>query len=213
MSHETPPSPAESCTRWPSGYKSSPALACKSCRVKHQPLWPIGNNDPVVTLISRRHGRKPTRERGRPARTTLAKPRPSPRPGSTGKDARALLGPGPCGSRRQGGRVRHRRETERQPKGEDAGGTPALPGGPLSSRLPFKGESAQTNWLDGRLKSRFDNHFVALPSPSCHFVDHSFIRLFQIIFRTFRSNNSPLSTIHFSPGCAAVPYNGAADTE
>ena len=36
---------------------------------------------------------------------------------------------GPCGSRRQGGRVRHRRETERQLKAEDAGGTPALPGG------------------------------------------------------------------------------------
>ena len=83
----------------------------------------------IVTLVSRRQGRMPTRERGRPARTTLAKPRPSPRPGSTGKDARALLRPGPCGSHRHGERVRHRRETERQPKGEDAGGTPALPGG------------------------------------------------------------------------------------
>ena len=103
----------------------------------------------------------PTRERGRPARTTLAKPRPFPRPGLTGKDARALLRPGPCGSHRHGGRVRHRRETEQQPKGEDAGGTPALPGGPLSSRLPFKGESAQPNWPDGRLRSRFDHHFVA----------------------------------------------------
>ena len=47
-----------------------------------------------------------------------------------------------------------------------AGGTPALPGGPLSSRLPLKGESAQTNWLDGRLKSRFDNPLVALRGPS-----------------------------------------------
>ena len=91
----------------------------------------------------------------------LKKPRPSPRPGSNGKDARALLRPGPCGSLRHGGRVRHRGETERQPKGEDAGGTPALPGGPLSSRLPFEGESAQTNWLDGRLESRFDNPLVA----------------------------------------------------
>ena len=214
MSHETAPSPAESCTRWPSGYKSSPALACKSCRVKHQPLWPIVNNDPVVTLISRRHGRKPTRERGRPARTTsgqslahlLHPDRPAKAPGLCFGRAHAV----PAGRVDE---LRHRRETERQPKGEDAGGTPALPGGPLSSRLRFKGESAQTNWLDGRLKSRFDNHFVALPSPSCHFVDHSFIRLFQIIFRTFRSNNYPLSTIHFSPGCAAVPYNGAADTE
>ncbi len=109
----------------------------------------------------------PTRERGRPARTTLAQPGPSPRPGSTGKDARALLGPGPCRSRRQGGRVRYRRETERQPKGEDAGG-------PLSSRLPFKGESAQTNWLVGRLESRFDNALVALRRSSWPFVDNSF---------------------------------------
>ena len=133
----------------------------------------------ILTLISRRYGMKPTRERGRPARTTLAKPRPSPRPGSTGKDPRALLRPGPCGSRRQGGRVRHRRETERQPKGEDAGGTPALPGGPPSSRLPFKGESAQPIWLDGRLKSRFDIHLVALRESSCLFVDNSFFWLFQ----------------------------------
>ncbi len=66
MSHETPPSPAESCTRWPSGYKSSPALACKSCRVKHQPLWPIGNNDPVVTLISRVMGGSPPGSAGVP---------------------------------------------------------------------------------------------------------------------------------------------------
>ena len=43
-----------------------------------------------------------------------------------------LLRPGPCGSRRQGGRLQHRRETERQPKGQHAGGTPALPG--VSSR-------------------------------------------------------------------------------
>ena len=42
-----------------------------------------------------------------------------------------LLRPGPCGSLRQGDRLPHRGETERQPKGEDAGGTPALPGGVL----------------------------------------------------------------------------------
>ncbi len=47
-----------------------------------------------------------------------------------------------------------------------AGGTPALPGGPLSSRLPFTGESAQTNGLDGRLKSQFDNPLVSLRRPS-----------------------------------------------
>ena len=146
-------------------------------------------------LLRRRHGRKPTRERGRPARTTLAKPRPSPRPGSTGKDARALLGPGPCRSRRQGGGVRHRRETERQPKGEGAGGTPALPGGPLSSRLPFKGESAQPNWMDGRLKSRFDNPFVALRGSL--FFPFSFVSNMMInaSMQTLSTLHSPLSTI------------------
>ena len=46
--------------------------------------------------------------------------------------APCLCLPGPCGSRRQGGRLQHRRETERQPKGQHAGGTPALPG--VSSR-------------------------------------------------------------------------------
>ena len=39
-------------------------------------------------LLQRRHGRKPPRERGRPARTTLAPLHPSPRPGSTGYGAR-----------------------------------------------------------------------------------------------------------------------------
>ncbi len=66
---------------------------------------------------------------GVPPAQYLAQPRPSPRPGSTGKGAMPLLRPGPCGSRRQGGRLPHRKETERQPKGQHAGGTPALPGG------------------------------------------------------------------------------------
>ena len=77
-----------------------------------------------------RSKRMPTRERGRPARTTLARPRPSPPPGSTGNGARTLLRPSPCRCRRQGGRVPHRRETERHATGVHAGGTPALPGGP-----------------------------------------------------------------------------------
>ena len=41
----------------------------------------------------------------------------------------ALFGPGPGGFCWQCGRVPQRRETERQPKGQHAGGTPALPGG------------------------------------------------------------------------------------
>ena len=40
----------------------------------------------------------------------------------------ALLRPGRCGFRTQGGCLKHRIEAQRQPKGQDAGGTPALPG-------------------------------------------------------------------------------------
>ena len=48
--------------------------------------------------------------------------------GSTGNGAMALLRPGRCCSRRQGGCLQHRTEAQRRPKGQDAGGTPALPG-------------------------------------------------------------------------------------
>ena len=78
---------------------------------------------------SREVSRMPTRERGRPTRTTLARPHPSFPPGSTGNGARTLLWTSPCRSLRQGGRLRHRRETERHATAEHAGGTPALPGG------------------------------------------------------------------------------------
>ncbi len=40
----------------------------------------------------------------------------------------ALLRPDRWGSRRQGGCLRHRTEAQRRPKGQHAGGTPALPG-------------------------------------------------------------------------------------
>ena len=40
----------------------------------------------------------------------------------------ALLRPGRCCSRPQGGCLQHRTEAQRRPKGQDAGGTPALPG-------------------------------------------------------------------------------------
>ena len=69
---------------------------------------------------------------GVPPAQSLPQLQPSPPPESTGSGALPLLRPGPCGSRRQGGRLQHRRETERQPKGQHAGGTPALPG--VSSR-------------------------------------------------------------------------------
>ena len=74
-------------------------------------------------------GGSPPGSAGVPPAQILPQLQPSPPPESTGSGALPLLRPGPCGSRRQGGRLQHRRETERQPKGQHAGGTPALPGG------------------------------------------------------------------------------------
>ena len=126
--------------------------------VEDKPRKNTSSDGPRVLL--RRHGMKPTRERGRDARTSL--------PAASGisssrvdRQRRRDSAPAePIRSSRQGGRVPHCRETERHRKGVHAGGTPALPGGPLSSRLPFNGESAQPNRLDGRHNSRFDNPFV-----------------------------------------------------
>ena len=81
--------------------------------------------DPVM-------GGSPPGIAGVPPAQILPQLQPSPPPESTGSGALPLLRPGPCGSRRQGGWLQHRRETERQPKGQHAGGTPALPG--VSSR-------------------------------------------------------------------------------
>ena len=78
--------------------------------------------DPVM-------GGSPPGSAGVPPAQILPQLQLSPPPESTGSGALPLLRPGPCGSRRQGGRLQHRRETERQPKGQHAGGTPALPGG------------------------------------------------------------------------------------
>ena len=55
-------------------------------------------------------------------------PIPSPPPGSTGNGARTLLWPGPCGSRREGGRVPHRRGTERHATGLGWGRDARAPG-------------------------------------------------------------------------------------
>ena len=65
---------------------------------------------------------------GVPPAQSLAQPRPSPPPGSTCNGAMGLLRPGRWGSRRQGGCLKHRAEAQQRPKGQDAGGTPALPG-------------------------------------------------------------------------------------
>ena len=83
------------------------------------------------TCLAATTSRDEGRERGRPARTTLAQRHPSPRPGSTGNGATIPLQPSPWGSHRQGGRAPHHGETERPPNAEDAGETPALPEGRL----------------------------------------------------------------------------------
>ena len=94
-------------------------------------------------------------------------------------------------------------------------GRPRSRGGPLSSRLPFKGESAQPNWLDGRLKSQFDNPLVALRGPSCPFVDNSFSfvsgKPSQGLAATTRFSRTPtpsISTVTTSPGCIPLVVPG-----
>ena len=74
------------------------------------------------------HKRDPPGSAGVPPAPSLAQPRPSPPLGSNGNGAMALLRPGRCGSRRKGGCLQHCTEAQRQPKGQHAGGTPALPG-------------------------------------------------------------------------------------
>ena len=119
---------------------SCPFVVLRVSSVKHpivnrgEPRMNTNRHEFQWTSLAATPSREEGRERGRPARTTLAQPHPSPPPGSTGNGARIPLQPSPWGSRRQGGRVPHHGETERPPNAEDAGGTPALPGGaPLPS--------------------------------------------------------------------------------
>ena len=117
-------------------------------------------------------------------------------------------------------------------------GRPRSRGGPLSSRLPFKGESAQPNWLDGRLKSQFDNPLVALRGPSWITLfllfqvsrlipsrafggGHSFSFVFFLLFqvsrlrawrrpptRFLRTPTPSISTVTTSPGCIPLVVPG-----
>ena len=105
-------------------------------QIRHEDRWTSFNDNwrqNASALLSRWcdpvMGGSPPGSAGVPPAQSLPQPRRSPPPESTGSGALPLLRPGPCGSRRQGGRLQHRRETERQPKGQHAGGTPALPGG------------------------------------------------------------------------------------
>ena len=108
-------------------------------QIRHEDRWTSFNDNwrqNASALLSRWRdpvmGGSPPGSAGVPPAQILPQLHPSPPPESTGSGALPLLRPGPCGSRRQGGRLQHRRETERQPKGQHAGGTPALPG--VSSR-------------------------------------------------------------------------------
>ena len=122
---------------WPCRCGSAVPLRVSS--VKHpivnkgEPRMDTNRHEYRWTCLAAMTSRDEGRERGRPARTTLAQAYPPPPSGSTGNGAWALLRPSPGRSRRQGGRAQHHGETERPPKAEDAGETPALPEGRLSS--------------------------------------------------------------------------------
>ena len=77
---------------------------------------------------SRPHDDGPPGSAGVPPAPSLAQPRPSPPLGSTGNGAMALLRPGRWGYCRRSGCLQSRAEAQRPPKGQHAGGTPALPG-------------------------------------------------------------------------------------
>ena len=66
-------------------------------------------------------GGSPPGSAGVPPAPSLAQPRPSPPPESTGSGTLALLRPGRCCSRRQDGCLQHRTEAQRPPKGTECG--------------------------------------------------------------------------------------------
>ena len=80
-----------------------------------------------VLWVSRGHGMKPPGSAGVPPAQIFPQPRPSPPPGSTGNGARALLRPGRCGCRRQGGRLAS--QGDRAVKGRGCGRDARAPGG------------------------------------------------------------------------------------
>ncbi len=118
-------------------FRLPPPCWADHTRVKHsivnqgEPRMHTNGHEYPWTRLAATPSRDEGRERGRPARTTLAQPHPSLPPGSTGNGATIPLQPSPWGSRRQGGQAPHHGETERPPNPEDAGETPALPVGRL----------------------------------------------------------------------------------
>ncbi len=92
-------------------FRQAPPPPCREdhTRVKHpivnkgEPRMHTNRHEYRWTCLAAMTSRDEGRERGRPARTTLAQPHPSPPPGSTGNGARRLLRPTPGRCRRQGG--------------------------------------------------------------------------------------------------------------
>ncbi len=73
--------------------------------------------------------------------------------GSTGNGAMALLRPGRCGYCRRSGCLQSRAEAQRPPKGQHAGGTPALPGAitpPLEGEPQKPSRQAKADAVGGR---------------------------------------------------------------
>ncbi len=132
---------------------------------KDEPRMNTNRHEDRWTCLAAMTSRDEGRERGRPARTTLAQPHPSLPPGSTGNSPTIPLQPSPWGSRRQGGRAPHQGETERPPNAENAGGTPALPEGRLLPSFLLREEALPLPMRQSRPASW---PFV---SPSCVFSE------------------------------------------
>ena len=92
-----------------------------------------------------------------------------------GRDARA---PGQGCSRRQGGCLRHRTEAQRQPKGQHAGGTPALPGKAKTGIMVYTFQQCINHSLRG-------SSWITLFSPSRPLAD------------PYRSSSNPFVDIFF----------------
>ena len=95
----------------------------------------------------------------------------------------ALLRPGRCGSRRQGGCLQHRTEAQPRPKGQDAGGTPALPGDAVGGG--GGGGARRATSQKAGVRPLGNSRLPASPAPAPHDgVDHS--RVKQPAFMAFR---------------------------
>ena len=96
----------------------------------------------------------------------------------------ALLRPGRCCSRPQGGCLQHRAEAQRRPKGQHAGGTPALPGDAVPA-VRWGGVWRATS-QKADLHPLGNSRLPASPAPAPHDgADHS--RVKQVLFQASRA--------------------------